>query len=69
MDHNKFDYECDLLFPLKDFLRRNTSFYINEYCDTILPSHLYDIPDNLKDGILNSEINQVKYGCFGIKNK
>ena len=69
MDHNKFDYECDLLFPLKDFLRRNTNFNIADFCNISIPSYLYDIPGTIKDDIINVESNQISYGCFGVKNK
>ena len=44
MNHNQFDYEMDLIFPLKDFLRRHTGFKSSETCDIEVPSFYFDIP-------------------------
>ena len=67
MDHNRFDYELDLLFPLKEFLKRNTHFNQQDTCSITIPGFLYQIPGNLKDNNEFSSVSDVTYGCFGVK--
>lgn len=49
MDHNRFDYEIDLLFPVKEFLSRNTDFDSNEYCQIEIPEYLFNCFEKEKD--------------------
>ena len=66
MDHNRFDYEVDLLFPIKDFLKKNTSFEFFQTSDIKVPDYLYDMPKNMKFNNIN--ISEVNIGCFGKNN-
>lgn len=68
MNHNQFDYECDLIFPFKDFLRRHTGFKSDEIINILLPYHIYEIPLEVKQ-----TLKQIRYrkkvsgfkACFG----
>ena len=66
MDHNRFDYEADLLSPLKEFLKRNTHFNTIETCMLHIPGYLYQIPEYLKNHITSSSSIETSYGCFGL---
>lgn len=65
MDHNKFDYESDLLFPLKDFFKRNTSFNSNDLSEIKIPIYLYDMPNMIKKEYFEIHDKEVNVGCFG----
>jgi hypothetical protein len=65
MDHNKFDYENDLLFPLKDFLKRNTHFNPNDLTNIQIPGYLFDVPSHLKQENSTMDSKEQTYGCFG----
>lgn len=69
MDHNNFHYEVDFIRPLREFLKRHTSFRTGEICDIKIPTQYGEIPDNLKDFIKN-ETQKGKAGsfrnCFGV---
>lgn len=64
MDHNRFDYDVDLLFNIKEFLQY-TGVYNTETCDLKLPGYLFDIPNNIKKEFFEIEDKQVNIGCFG----
>ena len=49
MDHNYFDYEFDLIYPLAEFLKRHTMFKIGETCEIEIPIELYEIPKYVKE--------------------
>lgn len=49
MDHNRFDYELDLLYPIKEFLSRNTDFDSNEYCQIEIPDYLFTCNEKEKE--------------------
>jgi hypothetical protein len=67
MNHNQFDYETDLIYPLKEFLRRHTGFRTDDPSDLkILPS-IFDIPLEIREVIDNLKVNK-NCGlsmCFG----
>lgn len=65
MDHNTFDYDSDLLIPLKDFYRRYTDYNNIDRVKLTIPSFLYNIPKNLKDEIEKSNKKERIIGCFG----
>jgi len=64
MDHNRFDYEVDLLYPVKDFLKRNTYFNGAELTDVKIPTYLYDPPKTCNIYFEGKE-SEVNIGCFG----
>jgi len=66
MNHNQFDYELDLIFPLKDFLRRHTCYKTGEASEIILPSDIFEIPLAIKEIINTLKINNKKnaHSCF-----
>lgn len=49
MNHNQFDYEHDLIFPLIEFLRRHTAYKFNETSNIAYHLTLYDIPNYVKE--------------------
>lgn len=65
MDHNRFDYEHDLLSPIKDFLKRNTNFIAGDVCDIKIPSYLFDTPKSIKKEFFEMHDKEVNVGCFG----
>lgn len=67
MDHNKFDYELDLLQPMKEFLKRHTKYDCNDMYDYIIPGFLFQIPDYMKKNYVNYKQKESEYGCFGYK--
>lgn len=69
MDHNKFDYENDLLFPLKDFLKRNTNFSPNDLAYIEIPGYLKTTPEHLKNDLISMSMKDTNYGCFGVDDK
>jgi hypothetical protein len=66
MTHNEFDYELDLIFPLKDFLRRHTEFKIGEPSELILPLFLFEIPMSVRFNInrYKNAKNRTGISCF-----
>ncbi len=74
MNHNQFDYEEDLIYPLKEFLRRHTGFKTNETFAINIPENMYETPPYIKEAIYNMR-NKVKSGfscfepCFGENKK
>ena len=70
MNHNQFDYEMDLIYPLKDFLRRHTGFKSGESSDILLPNSLFEIPLKIKEALIRlnlTKINNIN-SCFGDKD-
>jgi len=67
MNHNKFDYELDLVLPLKDFLKRNTQYRGIETSLITIPKFLYEIPSIIKEQLYKEkkEKNQSIISCFG----
>lgn len=43
MTHNEFDYDEDLIIPVKNFLDKNTGI-LAEGSPIVLPKHIFDIP-------------------------
>lgn len=66
MDHNRFDYEIDLLFPIKEFLRRNTSFNPSDTYEFKFPNYLFNSP-KINNSKFELQDTQVNVGCFGGK--
>ena len=67
MNHNQFDYESDLIYPLKDFLRRHTGFRTGEFSDVEIPSIFIEIPLPVKEMINNVKVQSNQKGfssCF-----
>ena len=50
MTHNSFNFKQELLYPLANFLKKNTNFSIPEDIDETIkiPISLYDIPKNIQ---------------------
>lgn len=61
MDHNQFDYENDFIIPLKDFLRRHTTFNSNESMKNVFPNFLYEVPIKMKKMI---DSHKKVAGCW-----
>jgi hypothetical protein len=66
MNHNQFDYENDLILPLKDFLRRHTGFKSGESANIQIPDSIYETPAYIKESIISMRNNNGGgYSCFG----
>ena len=68
MDHNNFHYELDFIRPLRDFLKRHTSFRTGETCDITIPVYLSEIPNQVKEIIkTHTEKDRTSSfkNCFG----
>jgi hypothetical protein len=68
MNHNQFDYEQDLIFPLKEFLNRHTGYKIGVGGEINLPKDLFEIPISIKEKILSMKTKNNKSNfsnCFG----
>jgi hypothetical protein len=67
MNHNQFDYENDLIYPLRDFLRRHTGFRTSDYSDIQIPSMFFEVPLSVKEMINNFKHKESQKGissCF-----
>jgi predicted RNA-binding protein len=67
MNHNQFDYENDLIYPLKDFLRRHTGFKTTDLSDIEIPSMFFEVPSSVKEMINNYKFKENQKGmssCF-----
>ena len=62
MNHNQFDYDSDLIFPLKDFLKRHTGFKSGDTCDIDIPSFYFEIPLPVKEMLNNLKIKNTQEG-------
>lgn len=66
MNHNQFDYDLDLILPLKEFLRRHTSFKSSDTSNIIIPSSIYEMPPNIKEMISDLKMKNKRISsCFG----
>ena len=66
MNHNQFDYDNDLIIPLKDFLKRNTGFKSGECTKFSIPDSIFEIPPFIRENILNVKYkNKSTFSCFG----
>jgi hypothetical protein len=71
MNHNEFDYENDLIFPLKEFLKRHTQFRKDELSDIFIPKSLFDFPDYVLESIKVQNMrrgNSAMFSCFNYDN-
>ena len=71
MDHNHFHYEIDLIFPLRDFLKRHTMFKLGETYDIEIPLNFQEIPFEIKELITkfnDKEKSSSFQNCFGVSN-
>jgi hypothetical protein len=67
MCHNQFDYENDLIFPLKEFLKRHTHFKKDELSDIVIPKALFEFPDYVMESIKGQMLKKrgsAMFSCF-----
>jgi hypothetical protein len=71
MNHNEFDYESDLIFPLKEFLKRHTHYKKDDLSDVVIPKLLFDLPqyvmENL-EGLTIKKKGSAMFSCFNYDN-
>ncbi|MCQ2818551.1 MAG: alpha/beta hydrolase [archaeon] len=59
MTHNEFDYDDDLINPVKNFLEKNTGIQ-NEGKPIVLPKYIFDTPLVIKQQLRNSNLFEDK---------
>jgi len=71
MDHNNFHYEIDFIRPLREFLKRHTSFKSGETCDIEIPLYISELPVQLREHLSKENIKDKSssfQNCFGVTN-
>ncbi len=67
MDHNSFDYELDMILPIKDFFRRHTGYKEAETSEVEIPMAYFDAPKCILeyvDSLRGTQDAKKSSSCF-----